>query len=57
MYVLRLALPLFLFALPAASAAAERFWQNACDVWQAPRSSGLVIVSHWLSRLAWPQSP
>ncbi|WP_282271571.1 hypothetical protein [Stenotrophomonas sp. PS02298] len=37
--------------------AADLFWQNACEVWQAPRSSGLVILSHWLLRFASPQSP
>src|SRR5690606_24896328 len=39
------------------TAAAERFWQKACEVWQAPRSSGLVILSHWLFLFASPQSP
>lgn len=53
----QLQLDMQLFNLSPQTAAAERFWQNACEVWQAPRSSGLVILSHWLSRLAWPQSP
>ncbi|WP_313319723.1 hypothetical protein [Stenotrophomonas sp.] len=46
-----------LFRRSPQTAAAERFWQNACEVWQAPRSSGLVILSHWLFLFASPQSP